>query len=1092
MDVVCTENADNKSLVYSGTKALSQPSTDRGDSQGQETRSFEEAYVEFPSRWDLNATVVESEIERELSDTCQTNAKQMSNNVCHILNAKYEMLKNCQTHDHDLADEKSLKRENAKEQSESVTVPAQYIDVCIRKPELQNKHGTPFQASSKFNCLCSGDSLQVANVLENIRNIQCRNSRAVIVSHSHLRMRREREPSRVSFRMVTKLFKRRQARRAVKLYIEKCVPTSSKLKVMLYRYTRNNFFDQCTRSKFTVFPKKSLKRRNLFVARMRTFKHKKSPLFCIGTEDNIQQKLRQLHIKILYHLTSRVISLSGDVELNPGPSDQSNNPMCSSPANFVPLLETRLSNLDRTAIDVGGGGDCFFRAVSHQLYGNPNNHFYLCSVGVQYLVHNPEQFIESNTELSWQGYLQRMSNQGTWADAIIIQAVANCLNLSIHIIESNPAFSPVTIVEPINARDVSLRIYIGHVDEIHYVSTSEMQERYGSSETNKDKKNQGAQKRTLNLGHVREIKRKSFRKRKAANPELVREINKRSVRKRNADNPELVRETKKQSFKRKKATNPEHIKEINRNSKEKLKTVSSFHTVDVVDETVIQDLPNVTQVAFGSDRLHVQKNKDINATSMINLFHKNIAHGPEYVCTCCDQLWYKSSVVKCDAIKYKVCLQDVVKSCLTGFKSVNDSEWICITCDSNLKKGKLPSCSKANKMGFPDKPEVLNLTSLEERLISPRIPFMQLWELPRGGQLSIHGNIVNVPSDVNSTVHCLPRPLSESQTIPIKLKRRLSYKHHYQFQNIRPKRVLDAAKYLVDTSDLFKGEGIEVQNGWLNDINSTNIEDWQEFVQNPIDEALPKDKTEDACNNKISNTGVDSQDKVIHDTDNWCEVEERPSGVTDTLLQESNIVENADRIISFAPGEGNKPIGIFLDKDSEYLSFPSIFCGKRRPDNNERNVPVTYSTIAKWELRSQDRRAAMSVPNIFYKLKKLQIKQIQDSACISLRKCKTKGKCFTAGDLKSEDYLNKLVHLDEGFRVLKSVRGSPPYFEKCKKDLFAMIRQLGNPTWFCSFSAAETRWTHLLKTLGRIVEKKEYTDDEIQIKGSLSSSWMNS
>lgn len=67
---------------------------------------------------------------------------------------------------------------------------------------------------------------------------------------------------------------------------------------------------------------------------------------------------------------------------------------------------------------------------------------------------------------------------------------------------------------------------------------------------------------------------------------------------------------------------------------------------------------------------------------------------------------------------------------------------------------------------------------------------MQIRELPRGGQLSIHGNIVNVPSDVNLTVHCLSRSLSESQTIPIKLKRRLSYKHHYQFQNVRPQRVL--------------------------------------------------------------------------------------------------------------------------------------------------------------------------------------------------------------------------------------------------------------------------------------------------------------
>ena len=43
-----------------------------------------------------------------------------------------------------------------------------------------------------------------------------------------------------------------------------------------------------------------------------------------------------------------------------------------------------------------------------------------------------------------------------------------------------------------------------------------------------------------------------------------------------------------------------------------------------------------------------------------------------------------------------------------------------------------------------------------------------------------------------------------------------------------------------------------------------------------------------------------------------------------------------------------------------------------------------------------------------------------------------------------------------------------------------MIRQLGNPTWFCSFSAAETRWSHLLKTLGRLVEKKDYTDYEIE------------
>jgi len=181
-----------------------------------------------------------------------------------------------------------------------------------------------------------------------------------------------------------------------------------------------------------------------------------------------------------YCVSHRVISLSGDVEENPGPSNQcSATTTCnlvahrSSITNSVSLLETRLSELNRTAVDVGGGGDCFFRAVSHQLYGNPNNHSHIRSLGVQYLLQNPEQFIESNTDHSWQDYLNNMSCQGTWADAIIIQAVANCLNLSIHIAESFETFAPVTVVKAVNVTGEHTNIYIGHISETHHVSTVE-------------------------------------------------------------------------------------------------------------------------------------------------------------------------------------------------------------------------------------------------------------------------------------------------------------------------------------------------------------------------------------------------------------------------------------------------------------------------------------------------------------------------------------------------------------------------------------------------------------------------------------------
>ena len=70
----------------------------------------------------------------------------------------------------------------------------------------------------------------------------------------------------------------------------------------------------------------------------------------------------------------------------------------------------------------------------------------------------------------------------------------------------------------------------------------------------------------------------------------------------------------------------------------------------------------------------------------------------------------------------------------------------------------------------------------------------------------------------------------------------------------------------------------------------------------------------------------------------------------DTLLQKPDIIQDGDKIISCAPGEGNRPLGLFIEKDSEFLSFPTIYCGKRRADNSERLVPVHYSTICKWEL----------------------------------------------------------------------------------------------------------------------------------------------
>jgi hypothetical protein len=46
---------------------------------------------------------------------------------------------------------------------------------------------------------------------------------------------------------------------------------------------------------------------------------------------------------------------------------------------------------------------------------------------------------------------------------------------------------------------------------------------------------------------------------------------------------------------------------------------------------------------------------------------------------------------------------------------------------------------------------MLNLYELKERLIAPWQAFAQIWQVEGYGKLKNHGNIINVPANVNRT-----------------------------------------------------------------------------------------------------------------------------------------------------------------------------------------------------------------------------------------------------------------------------------------------------------------------------------------------------
>ena len=184
--------------------------------------------------------------------------------------------------------------------------------------------------------------------------------------------------------------------------------------------------------------------------------------------------------------------------------------------------------------------------------------------------------------------------------------------------------------------------------------------------------------------------------------------------------------------------------------------------------------------------------------TLVSQFHEIVSQGRLYVCTSCDQLWYKYSVVPASTLKKN---NPDLQKVLLNKVSLANVEWLCQTCSKHLKTVRCLLVLSL-MMQFPKKPSFIDLNELECRLLAPRLAFQNLMQAPRGKQFKITGNIVNFSADVTSTVSMLPRLPNETSTIKVNLKRRLQYKSSALPQNIRPQKVAEAAKWLINNGPL--------------------------------------------------------------------------------------------------------------------------------------------------------------------------------------------------------------------------------------------------------------------------------------------------
>ena len=416
-------------------------------------------------------------------------------------------------------------------------------------------------------------------------------------------------------------------------------------------------------------------------------------------------------------------------------------------------------------------------------------------------------------------------------------------------------------------------------------------------------------------------------------------------------------------------------------------------------------------------RIENTRNKT-DMDKVIKSFKAAIKDGPEHTCSVCHRLCFKSQVEVCKPEKFTkkpevatqcidtsllhTCTETCERDCVTK-KGPLGKLWICTTCKTHVSRGAIPCEARENNLTPEEVPEQLaGINSLEENLIAKTISFARIINLPCGSQPGVKGPTICVPSDIKTTTNVLPRPLSESDIIPVKLKRKVHYKGHVNFKMVRTAKVKAALSWLRANNPRYRD--VTLNEHW---DEHTEDDTLQDIIDRQDENTTHEADSDDTANEMQIPTTSDTQDMSVDnedthaetqpmtatndtlddeanrddatepDNENDADFDERDQlhGVAnDTCLQPIEFTSQAlsqlhDAIFSIAPAEGNRPVSLMSnddDQDTEATTFPGLFPTGKGTFKSERLTKLTLSKYLNARLLGSDLRFAQNTQYIFF------------------------------------------------------------------------------------------------------------------------------
>ena len=135
-------------------------------------------------------------------------------------------------------------------------------------------------------------------------------------------------------------------------------------------------------------------------------------------------------------------------------------------------LRNQLLERNLQLVDVLGDGNCFFRAISHQLFATEDHHQTIRENAINHMLLNPDMYSRCFDEnQSMDEFIALNSKNREWADSIIISATSNFYQVNINIINDRGV---ELLIHPEGTSDhVSTyqTVIIGHIGQSHYTSS---------------------------------------------------------------------------------------------------------------------------------------------------------------------------------------------------------------------------------------------------------------------------------------------------------------------------------------------------------------------------------------------------------------------------------------------------------------------------------------------------------------------------------------------------------------------------------------------------------------------------------------------